>query len=235
MDRARVLTPAQLVALEERLQNFERNTGRVVVVHTTPSLEGLAINEYSSRVAERWRMRRAELEAGAILTFAPNERKLNIEVGPRLQSALSDPEIYAYVQKRILDEFRRQDVARGIEVGVDAILVAVARTGRPAPVAATLPSGVVQGIAAAWPDAFLLGLLLLALLAVSWIVLGASRREQHRRRRRSERAGPRSSGSRRPADSEGWRPVDAADSAGWSYFADDHADRGRDGGGSASD
>jgi uncharacterized membrane protein YgcG len=247
MDRAHLLTPKQRAALEERLQNFERNTGRVVVVHTTPSLEGMAINEYSSRVAERWRMRRSELESGAILTFAPAERKVNIEVGPRLQGALADPEVYELVQERIIDEFRHSDVAGGIAAGVDAILVAVARTGRPALAPASVDSTPLRGTFASLStyDWATLALLLATLLGISWIVIGSERAERTRRRSERGRASDDFAYESRPllererrgrASAGSWQPVDGGDTGGWTYYdAPRSRGRGLDGGDGVGD
>jgi len=181
LDRARLLDAVQLRALEERLRNFQRNTGRVVVVHTTPSLEGLAVNEYSSRIAAHWRVLHPGLASGAVLTVAPNERKVNVEAGPRLRGVLADPRTYRAVREQILEEFRRRNMPRGIEVGVDAMLLAIARAGQaPAAIDPAPPVGVsLQGTRWLYQPGVLV-LLLAALLALLWLALRAERRDGQR-------------------------------------------------------
>ena len=133
MDRADLLPPERETALEIRLRRFEEQKGTQVVVHTTPSLEGLDIETYSVRVAEAWRIGRKKLDDGVILTVAPNERKVRIEVGYGLEGAIPDALASRIVQEEILPRFRSGRSSEGIENGVEAILRLAAGEQLPAP------------------------------------------------------------------------------------------------------
>jgi len=76
VDRADVLRPTRERALTKRLLDFEQQTGHQAVVHITPSLEGRSIEDYSLAVAKQWKVGRAGLDDGVVLTIAPNERKV---------------------------------------------------------------------------------------------------------------------------------------------------------------
>ncbi len=133
MDRADLLPPDRERMLEGRLARFEQEKGTQVVVHTTPSLEGLDVETYSIRVAEAWRIGRKKLDDGVILTIAPNERKVRIEVGYGLEGAIPDALASRIIQEEILPSFRTGRFADGIERGVDSILRLAAGEQLPAP------------------------------------------------------------------------------------------------------
>jgi uncharacterized protein len=121
MDRAGLLSPATRDSLEQSLADFEQKTGHQIVVHVTPSLEGLPIEDYSMRVAEAWRIGQKGLDNGVILTVAPNERELRIEVGYGLEGILPDAIASRIVNEVITPEFRAGRMEAGVLAGVRAI------------------------------------------------------------------------------------------------------------------
>ena len=104
--------------LEQILAAFERDTSHQIVVHTTPSLEGLPIEDYSIQIAEAWKVGHKGLDNGAILTVAPSERKVRIEVGYGLEGVIPDAIATRIIREAILPAFRSQDIERGILEGV---------------------------------------------------------------------------------------------------------------------
>jgi len=121
MDRAGILGPAARESLEQSLAAFEKKTGHQIVVHTTPSLEGLPIEDYSMRIAEAWKVGQKGLDNGVILTVAPNEREVRIEVGYGLEGVLPDAIAARIIRERITPEFRAGRMDAGIAAGVQAI------------------------------------------------------------------------------------------------------------------
>jgi uncharacterized protein len=121
MDRASLLRPDTRSALEQELAAFEAKTGHQIVVHVTPSLEGLPIEDYSMQVAEAWRIGQKGLDNGVILTIAPNERELRIEVGYGLEGVLPDA-IAARIRDQILTSFREGRFDEGVVAGVGALM-----------------------------------------------------------------------------------------------------------------
>jgi uncharacterized protein len=133
VDRAGILTPAARESLEQSLAAFEAKTGHQIVVHTTPSLEGLPIEDYSMRIAEAWKIGQKGLDNGVILTVAPKERELRIEVGYGLEGVLPDAIASRIIRERITPEFRAGRVDAGIEAGVAAIEAVVEGEQLPLP------------------------------------------------------------------------------------------------------
>ena len=64
-----------------------------------PTTDGEAIEQFSLRVAEAWKIGRKKIDDGALLVIAKNDRRLRIEVGYGLEGALTDA-----TTKRIIDE-----------------------------------------------------------------------------------------------------------------------------------
>jgi uncharacterized protein len=121
MDRAGLLSPATRDSLEQSLEAFEKKTGHQIVVHVTPSLEGLPIDEYSMRIAEAWKIGQKGLDNGVIFTIAPNERELRIEVGYGLEGVLPDAIAARIIREQVTPEFRAGRMDAGVVAGVRAI------------------------------------------------------------------------------------------------------------------
>jgi uncharacterized protein len=108
--------------LEERLSNFERETGHEIAVLTVPSLEGEGIESFGIRVAEKWKIGKKGIDNGVILIVALRDRRLRIEVGYGLEGVLPDAIANRIIQEVIVPHFKANDFPGGIEAGVDAIM-----------------------------------------------------------------------------------------------------------------
>jgi uncharacterized protein len=122
LDRAHLLSPDAARGLEQELVEFERGTGHQVVVHTTPSLEGLEIEDYSIELAQAWKVGQKGLDNGVILTIAPNERRVRIEVGYGLEGVLPDAIASRIIREQIAPAFQAGRMDDGVLAGVKAIL-----------------------------------------------------------------------------------------------------------------
>ena len=130
-DYAALLPSDRAQALESRLAAFEKETGHQVAVLTVPSLEGDALEDFSIRVAEAWKIGKKGFDNGAILLIAQKDRKLRIEVGYGLEGVLPDAIANRIVQEVIVPRFREGDFSGGIEAGLNAILQVI--KGEPLP------------------------------------------------------------------------------------------------------
>ncbi len=107
--------------LEQDLAALEKAKGSQVVVVIIPTTEPEAIEQYSIRLAEAWKIGREGVDDGVILLVAKDDRKLRIEVGYGLEGAI--PDIYAkrIIENIILPRFRQGDFGGGLMDGVQAI------------------------------------------------------------------------------------------------------------------
>jgi len=133
VDQTGTLSSDEMASLNQTLMGFEARKGSQVAVLIVPTTAPEAIEQYSLRVAEAWKIGRKKIDDGAILVVAKNDRKLRIEVGYGLEGALTD-----VTSKRIIDEiitpkFGSGDFAGGISSGVDRIIGVVDGEPLPAP------------------------------------------------------------------------------------------------------
>jgi len=108
--------------IESKLAAFEDETGAQIAVLTIDSLEGDALEDYSMRVVETWKLGRAERDDGLLLLIARDDRKMRIEVGYGLEGRLTDLQSGRILNEILRPEFREGRFGEGIEQGVDAII-----------------------------------------------------------------------------------------------------------------
>src|SRR5216117_104679 len=121
-DYAGMIKPDKARELEGRLADFERDTEHQVAVLTIPSLKGDALEDFSIRVAEAWKIGQKGFDNGAILLIVRDDRKLRIEVGYGLEGVMPDAIANRIISEIIVPRFRDNDFGGGIEAGVDAIM-----------------------------------------------------------------------------------------------------------------
>jgi uncharacterized protein len=132
-DYAGLLRPAEREQLESRLAERERATGAQVVVAIFPSLEGESLEDYSIRLAQKWRIGQKSLDNGVILLIFVNDRKMRLEVGYGLEPVIPDIVAGALIRETLAPRFREQRYAAGIEASADAIYARIAGDTRAPP------------------------------------------------------------------------------------------------------
>jgi len=141
-DLTGTLAPDQRQALEQRLQQFEAAKGAQVAVLIIPTTEPEAIEQYSIRVVEAWKLGRAKVDDGALLIVAKNDRALRIEVGYGLEGILPDAIAKRIIEETIIPRFRAGDFFGGIQAGVEQMLGVI--QGEPLPPPAARPGASVS-------------------------------------------------------------------------------------------
>ena len=124
-DYAGMMSPATERLLEATLQRFEEAESTQIVVLTIPTLAGDALEDFSIRVAEQWKIGRKERDNGAILVVAKAERKLRIEVGYGLEGRLTDAVSGRIIRNVIVPEFKAGRFEQGVINGVNAMIQVV--------------------------------------------------------------------------------------------------------------
>jgi uncharacterized protein len=124
-DYADMLSTASKRQLEAVLTEFDQRESTQIVVLTIPSLEGDSLEAFSIRVAEAWKVGQRNLDNGAILLIARNDRKIRIEVGYGLEGRLTDLLAGRIIRHVIAPHFKSGQFDQGVTAGVAAMIDAV--------------------------------------------------------------------------------------------------------------
>jgi len=125
-DRAGVLSPAAAAELDRRLEAFEREQGSQVLVAIFERLpEDEALEDWTQRVAEAWRVGRADQDDGVVLFVFVADRALRLEVGYGLEGALTDLESKRILDGAVVPRLREGDWDGALAAGADAIVESI--------------------------------------------------------------------------------------------------------------
>ena len=140
-DLTQTLTSEQQSQLEAKLAAFEQQKGSQIAVLIVPTTAPEAIEQFSIRVVDAWKLGREKQDDGVLLLVAKDDRKMRIEVGYGLEGAI--PDVYA---KRIISEimapsFRQGDFYGGINNAVEQVIKLISGEQLPAPTQSKPSSG----------------------------------------------------------------------------------------------
>nr|WP_245280097.1 TPM domain-containing protein [Hyphomicrobium sp. 99] len=117
-DEAGLLTPEEKAEIEKTLADLEQTSTDQLAVVTVKSLQGYPIEDYGVGLGRKWGIGQKGKDNGALLIVAPNDRKVRIEVGRRLEPFMTDTMSALIIENAILPKFRRGDFSGGIKDGV---------------------------------------------------------------------------------------------------------------------
>lgn len=124
-DLAGMLNQQQRSALDTVLSDYEQKTGSQIAVLLVPSTAPEAIEQYSIRVTDAWKLGRKGQDDGVLLLVAKDNpqalRRLRIEAGRGVQGVLTDAQSKRVLQDVIAPHFRQNDYYGGLVAGVGAI------------------------------------------------------------------------------------------------------------------
>jgi uncharacterized protein len=144
-DLTGTLTADEAQTLDEALQAFEARKGSQLAVLIVPTTEPETIEQYGIRVAEQWKLGRKNVDDGAILIVAKNDRAVRIEVGYGLEGALTDVTTFRIIREIITPRFREGDFYGGISAGLDQMMRVISGEPLPPPAArARTPRGTLR-------------------------------------------------------------------------------------------
>lgn len=133
VDQTGTLSASSAQELQQSIRAFEARKGSQIAVLIVPTTDGEAIEQFSLRVAEAWKIGRKKIDDGVLLVVAKNDRHLRIEVGYGLEGALTDVTSRRIIDEIITPRFRNSDFAGGISAGVDRIIRVIDGERLPAP------------------------------------------------------------------------------------------------------
>jgi uncharacterized protein len=122
VDQTGTLSASEVSNLNQAIRAFETRKGSQIAVLIVPTTDGEAIEAFSLRVAEAWKIGRKKIDDGALLVIAKNDRHLRIEVGYGLEGALTDVTSKRLIDEDITPKFKAGDFSGGVSAGVDRMI-----------------------------------------------------------------------------------------------------------------
>lgn len=108
-DYAAIFSKEEKQAMVLDLQQLEKDTSAEVIVVTIPTLEGEAISDYTTRLAQEWGVGKKDSDNGVVILYAQKENKIFVATGYGMEGILPDSKIGRmldtyYVPKRDVGE-----------------------------------------------------------------------------------------------------------------------------------
>ena len=124
-DEAKVLQASTIDNLEKELKTFEDFTSNQIAVLIISSLEGEVMEEYSLKVAEKWRLGTKLKDNGVLFIVAVDDHEMRIEVGQGLQGKLTDALCSRIIRNEVAPAFRRNAYDEGVISAIRFITLAI--------------------------------------------------------------------------------------------------------------
>ena len=121
-DLTATLSGDQKAVLEQQLADLEARKGAQLVVLILPTTQPEAIEQFSIRLFDAWKVGRKGVDDGVMLIVAKDDRRLRIEVGYGLEGALNDATAKRIISETITPFYKNGDFPGGINAGVTAIV-----------------------------------------------------------------------------------------------------------------
>lgn len=136
-DLTATLSAQQVGELDAKLKAFSQQRGSQIAVLLVPTTQPEAIEQYSIRVADAWKIGRKgkgrDKDDGVIVLVAKNDRALRIEVGYGLEGAIPDAIAKRVIDETITPKFRAGDFYGGLDAGATALMKLIEGEKLPAP------------------------------------------------------------------------------------------------------
>lgn len=124
-DQAGLVSSGDAEALNRKLASFEQQSGHQFIVYVFRSLEGEAIEDFTIRCAERWKVGQAKYDNGLIVFVFVEERKIRIEVGYGLEGTITDAYSSRVIREVMAPRFQQGDWAGGLNAAADALMTRI--------------------------------------------------------------------------------------------------------------
>lgn len=132
-DLTNTLTEPQRRDIENTLKAFESAKGSQIAVLLVPTTKPEAIEQYSIRVVDIWKLGRKGVADGVLVLIAKNDRKLRIEVGRGLEGAIPDAIAKRITREIMVPKLKEGDYFGSVKAGVGKIIGVIGGEKLPPP------------------------------------------------------------------------------------------------------
>ena len=121
-DYANLLSPEAKKEIENTLSVFEKQTSNQITVAIFESLEDESLEDFSIRLASKWKIGTKEKDNGVILLIFKKEHEVRIEVGYGLEGVLPDAICDQIIRHEVVPSFKKGDFDTGVSNAISAII-----------------------------------------------------------------------------------------------------------------
>lgn len=133
VDLTETLSNEQITDLTSKLASLETEKGSQISILIIPTTEDESIEDFSMRVAEKWKIGRKQIDDGVIIVVAKQDRKMRIEVGYGLEDAIPDAKAKQIISEQMAPAFREGDFVAGLNAAVDSLTLLIQGEELPEP------------------------------------------------------------------------------------------------------
>lgn len=126
-DLTGTLTQTQTNTLEQKIIAFEQqqNAGAQIALLMVPTLAGETIEQFATRVFDKWQLGNKGQDNGVLLLVAKDDHLIRIEVGYGFEGGLTDIQSSRIIQGDLVPAFRQNDYYVGLNHALDSIIRAL--------------------------------------------------------------------------------------------------------------
>ncbi len=133
MDMVGILKESEIRSIEKKIFELEKEKGSQIGVLIVSSTKPETIEEYSIKVAEKWKLGRKGIDDGVLFVIALNDRKMRIEVGYGLEGAIPDAKAKQILEDYVKPHFKEKKYYDGISICVDMLIKLIRGEALPPP------------------------------------------------------------------------------------------------------
>ena len=124
-DEAGILSTEEVSKLEAKLTEHEKSSSNQIAVLIMKSLEDENLEDFSMKVAEKWKIGQKGKDNGVLLLFFMDDKKDRIEVGYGLESVLPDAICKRILTKEVEPKFKEKKYYEGIDRETDKVFASI--------------------------------------------------------------------------------------------------------------
>jgi len=125
-DFANMLMPAQVDALEQKLDAYNDSTSTQIVVAIVETVGDYGMVDYAVKLGRTWGVGGKQFNNGVVVLIAKNDHKAFIATGYGMEGPLPDATCKEIVDNDIIPNFKKEDYYDGLDKATDDIIAAAA-------------------------------------------------------------------------------------------------------------
>lgn len=122
LDKADIFSSQQRDVLENKISEFEKNTGNEISVVSVNSLDGDSIENVAQSIFDKWKIGKTGKDNGLLILISVSDRQIRIHTGYGLEAVLPDLLSYKIQTDIMIPKFKEGNFFEGTSLALDEII-----------------------------------------------------------------------------------------------------------------